>query len=926
MAKTRLKIRVVIAETTSESSAVTPNPDFPTTAPKSFRFRVGVSEDVMNRWKEGASFDSAHVPRTRKKSAGVAAIAKDNPQEVIADFVAASIHSLVGRLFAFKAVEDVFCVREAQPLFEADLWIFATTRYDGKPSETLRTEVFNSIRRLRTSKTAAIQQFAVYGFFFDWIEAYIDPSLFRSLFEMFASNDFEAVEGDLLGRFFEIYSQKVNRTKRKALGQYYTPQTIVEFVWHLALGLVRDRSAKDEIQVLDPSMGSGTFLTQGARLLAAEGIPQFWERLTGFDISAQVLGIAYVNFYVSILSHLSRTEAGAVGDLRVYATDTLDPRNGKYLREILPLIPDPDYKHFIEQRIKLSSEIKQKAHFNLVIGNPPYRNNSSLVLSQVASVFPRLLASSVAAARAQERNPRDDYAWFFAAADHYVQDRGLIAFIVSDSFAQNRSYQYFRSDLLRYYHVRHLLRLGEQVFQDVGPRISFVVVVLEKRASALASPDDSQPHPYIDLRPLTRSVHPGLLGSDDDPRFSLMKAIVRGETPLPQPEQHTPGKATGYSLYPATNVTEVVSVGSLPVFAKGTTRIYNEKWPGLITAFDDLLKAKDKAYLSKRIASFFELAHRNGLSPAALQPAVEAWVREYAITPEHLSRLELLATQISQRNILYDAVNIKRTLDGAMPNSDRWYPPRKNTTFIYYETALDIPRNANEGKSVGWGSMQQWREPKSHKITPKLVYTTASKARYGLKAFVLSDEWYVKIHGGTSQQYNYTGISYPGRTQRMDGLPNNLTEDGLEILAGLVEQGLAGEDLDFYVASVYNSSLAAEFLEQAGSGTTFSIKKPLNEQMFRLAASLARAGRRARDLTWLSTTLDAQESLSAPILESLFDRTLLLEVGLARATSTTTRFRAEHAYTVGSEVGKNIDERLAKLQSEIDDWTMDIYS
>ena len=84
----------------------------------------------------------------------------------------------------------------------------------------------------------------------------------------------------------------------------------MEFVWHLALGLVRERSAKDEIQVLDPSMGSGTFLTQGARLLAAEGIPQFWERLTGFDISAQVLGIAYVNFYVSILSHLNRTEAG----------------------------------------------------------------------------------------------------------------------------------------------------------------------------------------------------------------------------------------------------------------------------------------------------------------------------------------------------------------------------------------------------------------------------------------------------------------------------------------------------------------------------------------------------------------------------------------------------------------------------------------
>ena len=33
-------------------------------------------------------------------------------------------------------------------------------------------------------------------------------------------------------------------------------------------------------------------------------------------------------------------------------------------------------------------------------------------------------------ARAQDRNIRDDYAWFFAAADHYTTERGLIAFVV----------------------------------------------------------------------------------------------------------------------------------------------------------------------------------------------------------------------------------------------------------------------------------------------------------------------------------------------------------------------------------------------------------------------------------------------------------------------------------------------------------------
>jgi type I restriction-modification system DNA methylase subunit len=415
-------------------------------------------------------------------SADIELIAKENPVDVVGDFTAACIHSLIGRLFAFKAIEDIFCIRETQPLIEKERWMFATSRYDGKSATEVRTEVFAALRDLKYAAVPAIQRFAVYGFFFDWIEHYIDPILFRALVAMFASNDFDGIEGDLLGRFFEIYAQKVNRTKRKALGQYYTPLPVVELMWHLASEIVKQHTTLDQINVLDPGMGSATFLTEGARLLSKAKVPQFWDRLTGFDISAQVLGIAYVNLYVSVLSELDRNEAEQVGDLRLYATDALDPRNGQYLKGILPLVPDPDYKQFIEQRIRISAEVKRTGVFNVVIGNPPYRNNSRLALSQVAQRFPTLLKSSVANAKAQERNPRDDYAWFFAAADHYVAQRGLIIFIVSDSFAQNWSYRHFRKDLLSQYRIRHLVRLGEQVFQDVGPRISFVIIAIEKRA------------------------------------------------------------------------------------------------------------------------------------------------------------------------------------------------------------------------------------------------------------------------------------------------------------------------------------------------------------------------------------------------------------------------------------------------------------
>src|ERR1035437_7690456 len=80
--------------------------------------------------------------------------------------------------------------------------------------------------------------------------------------------------------------------------------------------------------------------------------------------------IAYVNLYIAILSQLDRKQAEQVGDLHVYATDSLDPQNGRYLKQILPLIPDQNQKTFIEERIRISAQVKQSKTFTVVIGNP----------------------------------------------------------------------------------------------------------------------------------------------------------------------------------------------------------------------------------------------------------------------------------------------------------------------------------------------------------------------------------------------------------------------------------------------------------------------------------------------------------------------------------------------------------------------------
>jgi hypothetical protein len=220
-------------------------------------------------------------------------------------------------------------------------------------------------------------------------------------------------------------------------------------------------------------------------------------------------------------------------------------------------------------------------------------------LAQIAERFPRLLRSSRDNARARKRNIRDDYAWFFAAADHYVADRGIIAFVVSDSFCYASSYWFFREDLLRRYRVRHLVNLGVSIFRDVGPRTQFVIVVLERRDGELARADECEPIEYVDMRPLARASG-APLGGPDDPRLIVLEANT-----LPPMQEHTPTRERKFALFPAADV--VSRVNGRPVVLHGDSprRVFIKKWPGLITAFDELFKGETREELTEKMRNLF---------------------------------------------------------------------------------------------------------------------------------------------------------------------------------------------------------------------------------------------------------------------------------------------------------------------------------
>lgn len=821
----------------------------------------------------------------------------------LSDFQSASVHSLIGRLFAIKTIEDAFCVDVSPPLLPEEHWVFHSEKFDGLDSNELPIAFFTALQMLEEADNSAIKDLAATGRFYDWLAPQLDPIAFRRLIELFFSHNFCELDGDLLGRFFEIYSQRVDRRTRRELGQYYTPMPIVRYIWREAMAAVVEHDAVDDLIVLDPAVGSGSFLIEGVRHLVAENIEGFWEKLYGFDISPQVIGIAQVNFYLAVLGQLNRIEADAVGSLNLYPTDSLDPRNGAQLRSVLTLMTDESVRNFLLRRIELSEEVKQRSRFPVIIGNPPYKHNSTRTLAQMAEVFPALLRSTRDNARAQENTIREDYAWFFAAADHYLEGQGIIAFIVSDSFCYAPSFRYFRQDLLRRYKVRRLVHLGKFIFRDVGPRTSFVVIVLERRRRDLGSATDVEPIPYIDMRPAAIG-NDAILGTQFDPRLLALDA---GD--IPEAVQHLPTGIRNFRLFPAGETVPVVLKAPVSLI-NDARRVFIKKWPGAVTGFDKLLKNRERAVVAQRMETLFEAASRSGATRAALLDELSQIIR--ANEAEAL-KLTVLADMISENQMVYSDSKITKTLSGSAPREAAWYPDDRMTNWVYFEPQFTFQRAIHEGKQQGWGTSNQWREPATHQINPKLVFTTSTNAAAGLKAFVVNDNWLVLKAAGTRQQLNYTGVVNP--LAEMELGPNNLGGEALSFYEDLTSRGYDHEDFLHYISAIYNSELADDYLHDGGENF---MTIPLDGNLLEISVvdRVIVNSRKMRDLTRLK--IESSTGLVASQLaEALADRQTLAELGFAIEESSGGRFRQEQNYHKTEQSLSLLDARLEDIQLTI---------
>ena len=142
--------------------------------------------------------------------------------------------------------------------------------------------------------------------------------------------DFASLEGDVLG---ELYQDYFDRETRLALGEFYTPREVVEFILD-DVGYVGE--ATDRGRLLDPACGSGTFLVAALqRYLEAHEDEDGRRVLTrlilglhivGLDVNPFATLLAQVNYAAQLLplySEVLQKGPFSIQNLPVYRTDSL---------------------------------------------------------------------------------------------------------------------------------------------------------------------------------------------------------------------------------------------------------------------------------------------------------------------------------------------------------------------------------------------------------------------------------------------------------------------------------------------------------------------------------------------------------------------------------------------------------------------------
>ncbi len=310
--------------------------------------------------------------------------------------------------------------------------------------------------------------------------------------------------------FYETFLAEYNPAKRKARGVWYTPEPVVNFIvravddvlkteFGLPMGLAdtskipiewdtgqNDAKGKPvmikkdvhRVQILDPATGTGTFLAEAIKQIAAQVkdvAPAMWSsyverdlipRLHGFELLMASYAMCHMKLDM-MLTDMGYKPSATPPRLGVYLTNSLE--EGERVEQTLP------FARWLSEEAKGANTIKRDTPIMCVIGNPPYSGESANKGDWIMGLMEAYKKEPGGKERLNERNPKwinDDYVKFIRFAEHMIEKNGegILGFITNHGYLDNPTFRGMRWHLLNTFDKIYVLDLhGNAKKREVNP-------------------------------------------------------------------------------------------------------------------------------------------------------------------------------------------------------------------------------------------------------------------------------------------------------------------------------------------------------------------------------------------------------------------------------------------------------------------------
>ena len=288
----------------------------------------------------------------------------------------------------------------------------------------------------------------------DWTAAALDRVDRTSFFTRFN-------EGEAVPYFYEPFLEAFDPALRKQLGVWYTPPEVVRYMVARVdralkqdLGIA-DGLASETVYVLDPCCGTGAYLAEVLRRIAANlegrGLGALtgsrikeaaMERIFGFEIMPAPLVVAHLQVGLT-MQYLDAPLA-----------DDGTERSGVYLTNALTgweadsnnQIPFPELAEEREQ----AAHVKREVPILVILGNPPYNGFAGVAVDEERELSDAY-RTTTHVRRPEGQGLNDLYIRFFRMAERRIAEKtgqGVVCFISNYSWLDGLSFTGMRERYL----------------------------------------------------------------------------------------------------------------------------------------------------------------------------------------------------------------------------------------------------------------------------------------------------------------------------------------------------------------------------------------------------------------------------------------------------------------------------------------------